>query len=205
MQVREESDADSSAVRIVHEQAFRGDTEPRLVEMLRESGRVVLSLVAMVANQVVGHTLFSPVTIDVPSGDSRWAALGPIGVLPDYQGRGIGSRLVREGLAGCRERGCDAVVLLGEPEYYSRFGFVPASEHRLTSEYGAGPAFQAVELIAGSLGVSSETRVVYYGRRFRDGPMGEWGWQIWLHGYMAGLKAANSATTQAAAGDKERV
>ena len=168
VEIREESGADAPAIRFVHQQAFGGDIEPRLVDMLRESGRVALSLVAVVADKVVGHVLFSPVNIDMPSADSRWAALGPIGVLPDYQGQGIGSRLVRKGLAGCRHIGCDGVVLLGEPAYYSRFGFVRASEHGLTSEYGAGPEFQAIKLTPGALGASDETRVVYFAPEFSE-------------------------------------
>ncbi len=155
-------------MRIVHEQAFGGDIEPRLVEMLRESERVALSLVAVVANEVVGHVLFSPLTVEPPPGNSRWAALGSIGVLPDYQGQGIGSRLIREGLAGCRQVGCDGVVPLGEPEYYSRFGFVRASEPGLTSEYGAGPELQAIELSPSALGASNEARMVYYAPEFRE-------------------------------------
>ena len=127
--IREENRGDALAIRSVHEQAFGGDYEPRLVDMLRDVNRVILSLVAIVTDQVVGHVLFSSVTSEPPSEDSRWAALGPIGVLPNYQGQGIGSRLVREGLGGCRSRGCVGVVLLGAPEYYSRFGFVRASEH----------------------------------------------------------------------------
>ena len=117
VEIREESGGDALAIRSVHEQAFGGGIEPRLVDMLREADRVTLSLVAVISDQVVGHVLFSPVTIEPPPGDTRWAALGPIGVVPDYQGRGIGSQLVIEGFAGCRSRGYDGVVLLGAPEY----------------------------------------------------------------------------------------
>ncbi len=168
VEIREESGADAPAIRFVHQQAFGGDIEPRLVDMLRESGRVTLSLVAVVADKVVGHILFSPVTVELTPKNSCWTALGPIGVLPDYQGQGIGSQLVREGLAKCRQIGCDGVVLLGEPAYYSRFGFVRAGEHRLTSEYGAGPEFQAMALSPGAPGASDETRMVYFAPEFRE-------------------------------------
>ncbi len=133
--------------------------------MLRDSGRVVLSLVAIAADQVVGHVCFTSVSVE-PTSDSRWVALGPIGVLPGFQGQGIGSRLVREGLRGCLSRGCDGVVLLGAPGYYSRFGFVRADAHGLASEYGGGPPFQAIELRKGAL---RETRgVVLFAPEFRD-------------------------------------
>ena len=144
----------------VHKRAFNGQYEQRLVEMLRNACRVSLSLVAVVEDQVVGHVLFSPVTFDPPLEKHRWVALGPIGVLPEYQGRGIGSRLVRRGLDGCRSEGCDGVVLLGPPRFYSRFGFAQASQHGLSSEFGSGAAFQATELRQGAL-ADIEGQVVY--------------------------------------------
>ena len=96
--IRQENPHDAPAIRHVHSQAFGGDIEPRLVDMLRDGDHVVLSLIAMVESRVVGHVLFSLATVQPRSGESKWAALGPIGVLPDYQHEGIGSRLVSEGL-----------------------------------------------------------------------------------------------------------
>ncbi len=166
--IREEGPDDSQAIRHVHRQAFDGDLEARLVDKLRDADHVVLSLVAVAGDRVVGHVLFSPVTVEPHPGEPRWAALGPIGVLPGHQGRGIGSRLVREGLAGCRTRGLKAVVLLGAPGYYSRFGFVRASDFGLTSVYGSGPEFQAVELTRGSLSASGESRLVRFAPEFEE-------------------------------------
>lgn len=151
VEIREETGSDAPAIRSVEQLAFGEEDEARVVEMLRASGSVVLSLVAVDAGRVVGHVLFSPVTVERSPADSRWVALGPIGVLPDFQGRGIGSHLVREGLDVCRSRGFDGVVLLGAPGYYARFGFVPASDHGLSCVYGGGPAFQAIELRQGEL------------------------------------------------------
>ncbi len=168
VRIREAGRDDAPAIRRVHSQAFEGDSEARLVDMLRDADRVFLSLVAVVENRVVGHVLFSPVTVEPLPGESRWAALGPIGVLPGFQGQGIGSRLVREGLAGCRSRRCDVAVLLGAPRYYSRFGFVRASDFGLTSEFGAGPEFQAVELAKCALSGSAETRLVRFAPEFEE-------------------------------------
>ena len=157
---RDEDQSDIPAIQNIHRRAFGGNYEPRLVEMLRNAGRVSLSLVAVVEDRIVGHVLFSPVTFDPPLAKHRWLALGPIGVLPEYQGRGIGSCLVWRGLDGCRSEGCDGVVLLGSPRYYSRFGFVQASQHGLSSEFGGGAAFQATELRQGAL-ADIEGQVVY--------------------------------------------
>ena len=151
IEIRQESESDAPAIWSVQEQAFNEEDEAKVVDMLRASDNIVLSLVAVAAGRVVGHVLFSPVTVESSPADSRWVALGPIGVLPDYQGRGIGSLLVREGLELCRLQGCDGVVLLGAPAYYGRFGFVPASGYGLTCVYGGGPAFQVIELRQGAL------------------------------------------------------
>ena len=166
--IRSEKGTDVPAIRNVHSQAFESDLEARLVDMLRDADRVVLSLVAIVGDRIVGHVLFSPVTVEPHPGESGWAALAPIGVLPGHQGRGIGSRLVREGLAGCRAKGCDAVVLLGAPAYYSRFGFVRAGNFGLTSEFGAGPEFQAVDLTGESLSKGTRRRLVSFAPEFKE-------------------------------------
>jgi len=158
--IRDEDQSDIPAIHTIHRRAFGGDYEPRLVEMLRNAGCVSSSLVAIVEDQVVGHVLFSPVTFDPPLATQRWVALGPIGVLPEYQGRGIGSVLVRRGLDQCRSAGWDGAVLLGSPGYYSRFGFVQASHHGLSSEFGDGAAFQAAELRQGAL-EEIEGKVLY--------------------------------------------
>lgn len=144
-------EAEVPAIRHAEEQAFNEDDEARVVEMLSASGRATLSLVALVDGQVVGHVLFSPLTVEDTPVDLRWVALGPIGVLPRFQGRGIGSRLVRGELDGCRSQCFDGIVLVGDPGYYGRFGFVPTGDHGLTCVYGDGPAFQLEELREGAL------------------------------------------------------
>jgi putative acetyltransferase len=99
--------------------------------------------------RVVGHVAFSPVTAD---GLARGVGLAPVAVLPAYRERGVAARLIRDGLRACAEIGCRFVVVLGEPRYYGRFGFQPASRWGLRDEYGGGDAFQALELQAGALG-----------------------------------------------------
>jgi putative acetyltransferase len=145
MEIRDERAGDQEAIRRVHLDAFGGDLEARLVDLLRERGKAVTSLVADDNGQVVGHILFSPVTIDAES-DCRALGLAPVSVLPSNQHRGIGSSLVREGLARCTGAGYDLVVLVGDPDYYARFGFHTAKAHGLDNEYGVNDEFMVLEL-----------------------------------------------------------
>ena len=156
--VREEVAADCAAVRQVHRDAFGGDEEARLVDALRDEGYVNVSLVAETAGRIVGHVLFSRLPIETARGTVEALSLAPLAVHPACQRSGIGSRLVREGLRICRERGHRIVVVLGHPEYYPRFGFSPALAERLKSPY-SGAAFMALELVPGALdGVEGEVR-----------------------------------------------
>lgn len=150
--MREEIPGDAAAVRRVNCQAFGRRAEADLVEALRRDDAVALSLVAERAGEVVGHILFSPVAIEGAAGLRPTVSLGPLAVLPAAQRGGIGSALVREGLERCRHDGHGVVVVLGDPGYYSRFGFAPAAAVGLRSEYAASPeAFMALELVSGAL------------------------------------------------------
>jgi putative acetyltransferase len=140
---------DAQDVREVHLRAFAGsEDEARLVESLHAAGAAPVSLVAVdeASKGVVGHVLFSPVEVDNGGSSIRVVGLAPVGVLPEYQGQGVGSRLIRAGLEACREAAYDAVVVLGEPGYYSRFGFERASGHGLGNEYGVDHEFMVAEL-----------------------------------------------------------
>lgn len=153
---RKESPEDRAAVRRINELAFGQPEEADLVDALRGVAQPQLSLVAVSRGEVVGHIFFSPVSIE--SGDSVWGALGlgPMAVLPELQNRGIGSELVRRGLAECKLLGRDIVVVVGHPEFYPRFGFAPARSKGLECEYEVpDEAFMVAELTPGALqGVS---------------------------------------------------
>jgi len=148
--VRIEQPGDADGVRDTNAQAFGEPLEARLVDALR-SASDYLSLVATIDDRVVGHILFTPVTIEPPV-DRRIAGLAPMAVRPEYQRAGIGGQLIRAGLEQCRRNGYSAVVVLGHPEYYPRFGFIPAHTFGLTCEFPSTPeAFMALELEANAL------------------------------------------------------
>lgn len=157
--VRDESEADWPTVRQINELAFERPNEASLVDALRAAAHPHVSLVAVENGEVVGHIFFSPVSIEPEDAVSTIATtamamgLAPMAVLPRDQNRGIGSQLVREGLEACRRLGCEIVVVLGHPDYYPRFGFVPASRKGLRSEYDVpDEVFMAMELVPGALG-----------------------------------------------------
>lgn len=149
--VRAERPTDAAAVRRVNEEAFGRRAEADLVEQLHAAGKVVASLVAEVAGEVVGHILFSPVAIEGARGRCDALALAPMAVLPAHQRRGIGRRLVEEGIMACKELGHTRIVLVGHPEYYPWFGFRPAVRYGLRCEFDAPEeAFMALELAPGA-------------------------------------------------------
>jgi putative acetyltransferase len=151
MRIRSETHADHAAVRAVNEAAFDTPVEANLVETLRSKGVELVSLVANLEDHIVGHILFSPVVL-TEHRHLKAMGLGPMAVVPDHQRHGIGSALVREGLSRCKAIGCRAVVVVGHPEYYPRFGFVPANRHGLRCEFDvAADVFMVAELEAGAL------------------------------------------------------
>jgi len=133
--IREEEAADRVAIWKINVEAFEGEAEADLVNALRKSGVYCISLVAEEDSLVVGHILFSPVELVPHDSDVRLVGLAPMAVRPVLQNRGIGSLLVTEGLRRCLAQGYDAVVVLGHPEYYPRFGFSPAIKYGIRSEY----------------------------------------------------------------------
>jgi putative acetyltransferase len=158
--------ADHEPVREVHRQAFQGECEAALVDALRGTPRSI-SLVAALDVRVIGHILFSPVELVGAGSTVPIVGLGPMAVLPDCQRQGVGSRLVRAGLEECQRLGYQAVVVVGHPSYYPRFGFVRASSFGLRCEFHVpDEAFMALSLRSGALcGVGG---VVKYPPQFAD-------------------------------------
>lgn len=145
IQIRNETAADVTEIESVTVSAFlharhTNHTEQFIVSALRAAGKLAVSLVAEADGKVIGHVAVSPVSIS--DGASGWFGLGPISVTPEHQLRGVGSRLLREALRVLRDQGGSGCVLLGEPRYYSRFGF--RVDPNLTHPDGPPEYFQAV-------------------------------------------------------------
>lgn len=166
VEIRYERPEDVAAIRHVHEQAFGGPGEARLVELLREADKAVVSLVAVSDEQIVGHILFSPVTIEPEHVSFNGVGLAPVGVLPEFQNKSIGSDLIRAGLDACKRAGHNVVVVLGHTHYYPRFGFSQASGYGLGNEYNADEHFMALELREGAL--AQANGVVKYQPEFNE-------------------------------------
>jgi putative acetyltransferase len=133
--IRQERPQDIAAIHEVNERAFDEALEAKLVDVLRTNDAVSLSLVAVADEQIVGRILFTPVLLETEGRLLEGVGLGPMAVLPDFQRIGIGTRLANEGLQKLRELGVLFVVVVGHPEYYPRFGFVPASRYGIRCEW----------------------------------------------------------------------
>lgn len=156
--IRPETAADRSHIRRVNESAFPTPEEADLVDALRSDGLVLLSAVAEMGTQVVGHILFSRMSIDTRDTVVAAAALAPMAVMPPYQRRGIGGRLIGFGLDELRRAGERIVIVVGHPGYYPRFGFSSAQARSLESPFPAD-AFMALALTPGALdGVHGRVR-----------------------------------------------
>ncbi len=150
--------AHRARVRKLLEAAFGRSDEAELVDALDDGGYVLCSLVACDEGRVIGHVAFSTLIVEQAEGVVRAAALAPLAVAEDQRGKGIGSELVRRGLVGSGRLGCDAVIVLGDPAFYGRFGFSSELGARLSCPFG-GPCFMALELLPASL--SRGGRVIY--------------------------------------------
>ena len=167
MIVRPELEGDRQAIAELHHYVFGGDFEGGLIERLRDERRVELSLVAIIGGQVVGHLLFSDVDVEVDGRKVKALALAPMAVVPPRQRQGIGMRLIEESLIRLRSGRYEALIVVGHPDYYPRFGFSAELARKLESPY-AGEAFMALELKEGAL--SGEKGSVIYPPAFDAAP-----------------------------------
>jgi putative acetyltransferase len=150
MIIRMERPDDFPAIAEVNRLAFGGDDEAALVDRLRRSGAAKASLVAEADARIVGHLMLSALTAEMDGAPIRTLALAPVAVLPAYQRRTIGSRLVEASIAAARELGTDAIFVLGYKDYYSRFGFSSEKAARTANPFDMD-AFMALEITPGVL------------------------------------------------------
>ncbi len=129
--IREEHPGDVAAIRDVNKRAFGQDQEGNIVDALRSHGAALLSLVATLRGQVVGHIMYSSLSV----GNIQGAALGPMAVRPEHQRQGIGSQLIEAGNRKLKEAASPFIVVVGHADYYPRFGFRPASTYGMTCEW----------------------------------------------------------------------
>jgi putative acetyltransferase len=166
MEIHHEQVEEEKPIRELVARAFESNAEADLVDALRKSGCDFLSLVAIDGTTIIGHILFTPVILE---GDAELKMLGlaPLSVLPESQGTGVGTLLTKKGLIECKNLGVDAVVVLGAPEYYGRFGFTPAANFGIKSVYEVKDEyFMLLELNRNS--VHGKTGTVRYHEAFSD-------------------------------------
>ncbi|CNE41627.1 GNAT family N-acetyltransferase [Yersinia mollaretii] len=151
MLIRVEIPVDAPGIDALLRQSFESNDEADLVQQLREDGLLTLGIVATDdEGGVVGYAAFSPV--EVGGEDRQWVALAPLAVEESLRRQGLAEKLVYEGLDSLNEFGYAAVVVLGDPAYYQRFGFVPAARHQLSCRWpGTEEAFQVYALAEDAL------------------------------------------------------
>jgi len=164
MQIRPEQKSDRDLVYAVNASAFPSTDEADLVNRLRQTAKPLISLVAVTGKQLPGHILFSPVQLHSDP-DLNLMGLAPMAVLPEYQRHGVGSLLLNAGLDACQQMDVGAVVVLGHANYYPKFGFLPAVNFGIKSEYDVpSEVFMLKELIKDYL--RSHEGTIRYHREF---------------------------------------
>ncbi len=170
--IRDEQPGDVAAVHALNEAAFDTPIEADIVDSLRDGCPGILSYVAVETTgeteQVVGHILFSPAVLSRPGGDVIGMGLAPMAVLPARQSGGIGSKLVRHGLAHLDGTDCPYVIVLGHPDYYPRFGFRPASAYGLRSQWEGVPDEVFLVIVRDEAAVGTGGGVVRYRDEFDE-------------------------------------
>lgn len=160
--IRPEGKEDFSVIRQINRKAFDTDAEANLIEALRKSNVPIISLVAEYNDIVIGHILFSEVSLDGHCPNIKISGLAPMAVLPEYQKKGIGSQLVIEGMKACRQTEYSAVVVLGHPQFYPHFGFEPSVNFKIKSEFDVpDEVFMIKELTKDALTNCSGT-IIYH-------------------------------------------
>lgn len=169
IQIRPEHKNDISSISMINDMAFGQEAEGNLIVKLRKNKNFIkdLSLVACMGNEIIGHILFSKIIIKNDTEEFESLALAPMAVIPEFQGLGIGSQLIKKGLEKAIKLGYESVIVLGHENYYPRFDFTPASQFKISCPFEVPDAnFMAIELKKGNL--DSVSGCVVYPKEFND-------------------------------------
>lgn len=166
IEIKREEEGDQAAIRHLNEVAFDKGPEAAIVDKLRDSCGDYVSFVAVENGNIVGHILFTPVTLD--NEDVIGMGLAPMAVEPTHQRQGVGTKLVLYGLEYLRESGYPFVIVLGHPEYYPRFGFERASKYRLQSQWEGIPDEVFMVVVFNSDEIPKHGGVIRYRDEFNE-------------------------------------
>jgi len=166
---RKESREDLARIKKINDRAFEQEDESRLVNKLRKKDQFIpeLSLVAETDEMVVGHIFFYPVKIISADQKHTTLSLGPMSVLPEHQKKGIGGKLINEGLSRAKDFGFRSVIVVGHPEYYPKFGFTKASKWSIKVPFKVpDEVFMALEIAEGEL--QDKSGIIAYPAEFME-------------------------------------
>ena len=167
--IRQELKEDLARIKEINDQAFEQEDEGRLINKLRQKDQFIpeLSLIAEVDQNLVGHILFYPVKIISEDQKHITLSLGPMSALPEYQKKGIGSKLINEGLKRAKDLGFRSVIVVGNPEYYPKFGFTKASNWSIKVPFEVpDEVFMALEIVKGEL--QDKPGIIDYPKEFLE-------------------------------------
>jgi putative acetyltransferase len=166
--IRREQHSDIAAVRVINETAFGQPVEAGIDDSIRAVCSDAVSFVAIDVERVVGHIFFSPVVVTGASGTIQGMGLAPMAVLPEQQRQGIGSMLVEAGIEEMRELECPFIIVIGHPEYYPRFGFVPAFRHGVSCQWEGVPEEAFMVLILDEVAMAGVSGTARYREEFNQ-------------------------------------
>ncbi len=167
--IRQELNEDLARIKEINDLAFEQEDEGKLVDKLRQKDQFIpeLSLVAEADETVVGHILFYPVIINSANQKHTTLSLGPMSVLPEHQKKGIGGKLINEGLKRSKDLGFLSVIVIGHPEYYPKFGFTKASRWSIKVPFEVpDEVFMALEIVEGEL--QDKSGIIEYPAEFME-------------------------------------
>jgi putative acetyltransferase len=166
--IREEKTEDVAGIRLVNESAFKQPEEANIIDKLRQNCSGILSLVAIEGDNIIGHILFSPAVIESENGQMVGMGLAPMAVIPERQCQGIGTALIKRGIACLRELDCSFVIVLGHSKYYPRFGFKLASQYGLRSQWKGVPDEAFMIMVLKDNVMHNVDGVAYYRDEFNE-------------------------------------